>query len=563
VKLFPVLLDSRPGYLGRSEPGSLLLMPLGRTTLLDHIHTELQEARREKLTVVPAFEPTPAYEKAVRDACPGVRAIVYAAELAGHLSTYEPSDWLLMVDPRCFPAAGLGLEPLLDGLTVSPRWVRHLLALESNAAGTRECVEFDADGRVRRIQRYYDSVTWTFADGVCCSLVPASCAMMMDVPFTSLPQLRTALASRGVPSHDLPLSGAAFDLTDERDLLRLNERVILDLDLHDLAPGAALHLGPGVELHPTAQILGPVVLQDGVRVEAGATIVGPALLAAGAHVGRDAVVAQCLVGPGASLATGTTSRHRLLLEGRETGAAPAPAYAPLLGLDYDSVELREESRNGSSSYVTWKALVEGFLALVGLVLLSPILIVIAVLVKLDSRGPILYGDKREGRNGRIFRCFKFRTMRQGADALQRELMATNQMDGPQFKMDRDPRVTRLGRILRAISFDEFPQLINVALGQMSLVGPRPSPFRENQMCIPWREARLSVRPGITGLWQVCRHERATGDFHQWIYYDLLYVRHMSPWVDLKILFATVVTLGGKGHVPLSWVIPPSKFQEHA
>ena len=142
-------------------------------------------------------------------------------------------------------------------------------------------------------------------------------------------------------------------------------------------------------------------------------------------------------------------------------------------------------------------------------------------------------------------------------------MATNQMDGPQFKMDRDPRVTRLGRMLRAISLDELPQLLNVAVGQMSLVGPRPSPFRENQMCIPWREARLSVRPGITGLWQVCRHERATGDFHQWIYYDLLYVRHMSPWVDLKILFATVITLGGKGHVPLSWVIPPSKFQEHA
>ena len=564
MKLFPVLLDSRPGYLGRSAPGSLLLMPLGRSTLLDHIHTELRQVRREKLTVVAAFEPTPAYEKAVHAACGGVDSVVYAAELGGHLSTYEPSDWLLMIDPRCYPVSGLWLEPLLDGLTASPQWVRHLLALENNAAGTRECVEFDADGRVRRIQRYYDSVTWTFAEGVSCSLVPASCAMMVDVPFTSLPQLRTALASRGVPSNDLSLPGAAFDLTDERDLLRLNERVILDLDLPDLAPGAALHLGPRADLHPTAQILGPVVLQDDVKVEAGATIVGPALLAAGARVGRDAVVAQCLVGPNASLPSASTSRHRLLLEGRETGAAPAPVYDPLLGLDHDSVELREdEDRRPSSSYVTWKAVAEGSLAIFGLLLLSPLLILLAILVKLDSRGPILYGDKREGRNGRVFRCFKFRTMLQNAADMQRELMATNQMDGPQFKMDRDPRVTRLGRILRAISFDELPQLLNVAAGQMSLVGPRPSPFRENQMCIPWREARLSVRPGITGLWQVCRHERATGDFHQWIYYDLLYVRHMSPWVDLKIVFATIITLGGKGHVPLSWVIPPSKFQENA
>jgi lipopolysaccharide/colanic/teichoic acid biosynthesis glycosyltransferase len=562
LKVCPVILDARPSYLGRSAPGSLLLMPLGRTTLIDHINSGLRDAQRQKVTVVTAFEPTPQYEQAVRKACAGVESIVYAQELAGHLSTYEPSDWLLMVDPRCFPARGVPMDTLLDGAMGSPHWVRHLLALEANAAGTRECVEIDADGRVRRIQRYYDSVTWTFAQGVCCSLVPASCAMMVDVPFTSLPQLRTALASRGVPSHDLQLSGPAFDLMDERELLRLNERLILDLELPDLVPGAALYLGPGAELHPTAQIVGPVLLQDGVQVGAGATIVGPALLAAGARVGQDAVVAQSLIGPDASLPAGSVTRHRLILESRETMAAPPPAYDPLLGLSHDSVELKEEER-ATSSYPTWKAVAESAAAILSLILLSPLMLLLAVLVKLDSSGPILYGDKREGRGGRMFRCFKFRTMRVGADAMQRELMQANQMDGPQFKMARDPRVTRLGRILRAISFDELPQLINVALGQMSLVGPRPSPFRENQMCIPWREARLSVRPGITGLWQVCRHERATGDFHQWIYYDLLYVRHMSPAMDLKILAATLYTLGGKGHVPLSWVISPTKFQEQA
>ena len=101
-------------------------------------------------------------------------------------------------------------------------------------------------------------------------------------------------------------------------------------------------------------------------------------------------------------------------------------------------------------------------------------------------------------------------------------------------------------------------LFNVLLGQMSLVGPRPSPFRENQMCIPWRDARLSVRPGITGLWQVCRHERQAGDFHQWIHYDLLYVRHMSFLVDLKIVLATLWTLGGKGHVPHTLIVPRSR-----
>ena len=135
------------------------------------------------------------------------------------------------------------------------------------------------------------------------------------------------------------------------------------------------------------------------------------------------------------------------------------------------------------------------------------------------------------------------------------------MDGPQFKLDNDPRVTRIGRILRPLSIDELPQLFNVLFGQMSFVGPRPSPFRENQMCVPWREGRLSVRPGITGLWQVCRHDRSIGDFHQWIYYDLLYVRNMSFLVDLKIVLATIVTLGGKWSVPLDWILSRQRFND--
>jgi lipopolysaccharide/colanic/teichoic acid biosynthesis glycosyltransferase len=149
-------------------------------------------------------------------------------------------------------------------------------------------------------------------------------------------------------------------------------------------------------------------------------------------------------------------------------------------------------------------------------------------------------------------------MFQGADAQQRQLYANNQLDGPQFKLDHDPRVTRVGRWLRSISFDELPQLINVLRGEMSIVGPRPSPFRENQTCVPWRAGRLSVLPGISGLWQVCRHDRKAGDFHQWIYYDLLYV---SPWLDLKILLATVLTLGGRWPVRLSWMLDAADATE--
>ena len=149
----------------------------------------------------------------------------------------------------------------------------------------------------------------------------------------------------------------------------------------------------------------------------------------------------------------------------------------------------------------------------------------------------------------------------GADTRQRVLASANEVDGPQFKVHHDPRYTRLGRFLSISTLDELPQLFNVLLGQMSLVGPRPSPFRENQQCIPWRETRLSVRPGVTGLWQVCRHDRDKGDFHQWIYYDMLYVKHLSFMLDVKLVLATAISLGGRRPVPLRFLLSPAARHE--
>ncbi len=188
------------------------------------------------------------------------------------------------------------------------------------------------------------------------------------------------------------------------------------------------------------------------------------------------------------------------------------------------------------------------LAGIGLLVLSPVLLAAAVLVKATSPGPLFFIHRREGWGGREFGCIKFRTMVPDAHKKQREMYDQNQVDGPQFKIEKDPRVTRIGAILRRTNIDELPQLINVLAGQMSLVGPRPSPFRENQICVAWRRARLSVRPGITGVWQICRDRNTDADFHQWIYYDLAYVKHFSLWLDAKILFWTVASLAGRRRV---------------
>ncbi len=196
------------------------------------------------------------------------------------------------------------------------------------------------------------------------------------------------------------------------------------------------------------------------------------------------------------------------------------------------------------AYPFFKRTMDIIASAAGLALLSPLLVTVAVLVKWTSRGPVLFGHKRQGLGGKEFSCLKFRSMCNGADALQAKLREQNEVDGPQFKIDNDPRLTKVGAWLRRTNMDELPQLINVLLGQMSLVGPRPSPDNENQLCPAWRRTRLSVRPGITGLWQVLRlrDDDRQSDFQEWIYYDVEYARHRSLWLDMQLLAYTPISI---------------------
>ena len=195
-----------------------------------------------------------------------------------------------------------------------------------------------------------------------------------------------------------------------------------------------------------------------------------------------------------------------------------------------------------------KRVMDILLSVFPLIFLSPLFLLVALLIKLDSPGPVLFIQDRIGLNKRRFKLYKFRTMIDGADKMQEELEVINEVSGPVFKIKNDPRITQLGRILRRISIDELPQLFNVFKGDMSLVGPRPLPIRDyNGFNLDIHRRRFSVRPGITCLWQVSG--RSTIQFEKWMNLDLQYIDNWSLWMDFKILAKTIpAVLKGAGAV---------------
>jgi exopolysaccharide biosynthesis polyprenyl glycosylphosphotransferase len=176
-------------------------------------------------------------------------------------------------------------------------------------------------------------------------------------------------------------------------------------------------------------------------------------------------------------------------------------------------------------------------SLVGLLLLSPLFIVLAVMVRLDSRGPVFFRQMRVGKGGREFEFYKFRSMVQDAEAMKNKLMHLNELEGPVFKISDDPRITPIGRFLRRTSLDELPQLLNVLRGDMSLVGPRPPLPAEVANYESWQRQKLSVLPGITCLWQISGRNHI--GFTEWMRLDIEYIRRQSFGVDVKILARTL------------------------
>ena len=310
-------------------------------------------------------------------------------------------------------------------------------------------------------------------------------------------------------------------------------------------------VGEGTDLPSSAYVLGPLVIGSDCRIEEGASIIGPAVIGDGCEIGEGSVVRNSIlwervhvppgckvetsiVDSGASISEETWVRSSILVaggEGREDRRFESEP--PSSVLPHAANALPQKTVLGKSLFDFVGA---GLL----LILSTPILLLCGLAIRLDSPGPVIFRQRRCGKNGKPFWMFKFRTMVKDADKKQSELQEQNETDGPVFKIVADPRVTRVGKVLRRMSLDELPQLLNVLRGEMSLVGPRPLASDEMRYCPAWRDRRLSVKPGITGLWQVNGRSRAK--FHDWVRHDIEYVKRQSLLLDLQILAKTLLAV---------------------
>lgn len=300
-----------------------------------------------------------------------------------------------------------------------------------------------------------------------------------------------------------------------------------------------------------ARFSGKVLLGNNVHIGEKVIIVGPTIIGDDVRIGQGAAINSSIIGPGVHVPRNQCLQNRIVKGRRCNWKRPARSVTNnSKRICFPNFDLSPEKR-AVHSYRVWprlsyarcfKRIADCLFAIIVLILFAPVMPFIALAIKLTSPGPVFYKDKRQGLHGKEFSCLKFRSMTSGADKIQDKLRTHSEVDGPQFKIEDDPRISAVGRFLRDTYIDEIPQFFNVLLGQMSVIGPRPSPEGENTMCPPWRDARLSVRPGITGLWQICRTRRPLKDFQEWISYDIKYVRDLSLKLDLWICWQTVKKL---------------------
>ncbi len=432
------------------------------------------------------------------------------SEIVRHAELY------LLVDPGTL--ALFQLAPLMEALNWIKPQVLFVRLHETRDRGYRENVVLDEADRFVRFQRIYDASSRLARVALTPDREVAKLWQSAADPIRAWRRLR-----RFIPRHDRAtrsIEGSVYSRHDQRDLSYFVQDLVQLWKRPDSTVARARKAaGRSLGRLPASRSIRPPSSSRGLGRRRAKGRSRPDRDRPGRHLGRSGNAP-----PGHR--SDRVAQHPAD-NARAHGGASLPFALAACSIARPSVFSTSALRCAPS----WRSL--------------PLYPFIMLAIWLEDGGPFFFAHRRETVGGREFPCIKFRSMRKDAEKMKSQLKAKNQADGPQFFMDDDPRLTRVGKLLRKYNLDELPQFFNVLVGDMSVVGPRPSPRRENQYCPPWREARLSVRPGITGLWQVKRTRRTGTDFQEWIKYDIEYVERHSFWFDIKIIFQTVSAMLGK------------------
>jgi lipopolysaccharide/colanic/teichoic acid biosynthesis glycosyltransferase len=413
-------------------------------------------------------------------------------------------------------------------------------------------VELGKNGHVKAIYREHPfqekrskllpAGIYLFASGVLELIPPQSYFDLKEELFPVLYHLQTATAAWEIPGYCRTLSRLDDLFFINRDVLmkKVSFEGVKGLDEDSGA------LNPVTRIDPTSNLVPPFKIGAGSRIDAGVLLLGPTVIGPGCEIQAGAVVNNCVILGNAQIGRLARLDHCLVGEGAVIGEGAAlrdqsiTAPANPSGRKKSRVVVFGQAEwqvHVSRFYLACKRVIDVAASALLLVLLSPMLLAVALAIKLDSPGPVFFRQIRCGLRGKEFTMYKFRSMVANAEDLKRKLQAFNEVDGPMFKIMEDPRITRVGKFLRDTNLDEIPQLWNVLRGEMSLVGPRPLCMEEMAHNPKWRDCRLAVRPGVTGLWQAKAHDKIF--FNDWIRYDMEYVNKCSLWFDLKIILLTL------------------------
>jgi lipopolysaccharide/colanic/teichoic acid biosynthesis glycosyltransferase len=419
---------------------------------------------------------------------------------------------------------------------------------EPELLGGREKVRLTAQGKVAGFQRLYSDLVEPAplpTDWPHHIFIKTNVLEQVTPDFT-LPQSFSALLKRcrsnALKVCAINIGGVALDLETEDGLLGFCQTKLSEIR------NSRLRIHNSNIISPSSRLVGKVLLGKNVHIGPKTVIVGPSIIGNNVKIDGSAVINSSIIEPGVCVPQDQLIQNRIVRgQGYNWQNLNQATSSNSKGICRPKLELNNQ-QHANVAFRTWprlsyagciKRIADIVAAATVLILFAPIFPIFALVIKLTSRGPVFFKDTRQGLHGRAFGCLKFRTMILGADEMQDKLRSFNEVDGDHYKMEDDPRISSVGRFLRDTHIDEIPQFFNVLLGKMSVVGPRPSPESENTQCPFWRDARLSVRPGITGLWQVCRTRQPTKDFQEWIYYDTRYVRDLSLKMDLWICWQTV------------------------